>query len=116
MRVINKKTKKVVVQKLEKATTVWKRLKGLLGRKSLPKGHGLLILRSGNSIHTFFMKFSIDLVFINRKGVVKHIANSVKPWRIVFAPVFGRTDCLELPAGTVKAAGVKLGDILSVEA
>ena len=116
MKVRNTRTDGLLVSQLEKANSFFSRLRGLIGRKSLASGHGFLIPRCGNSIHTFFMKFPIDLVFINRKGFVKHIRHKVKPWRLVIAPILGSTDCIELPAGTAKAKGLKLGDRLRVEA
>ena len=115
-KVTNQTNRKVLVQNLELAHTLSKRIIGLMGRPLLPNGEGLLIKRSGNSIHTFFMKFPIDLVFLNSKGQVKHLAKNIRPWRIVVAPLFSQTDCLELPAGTIENTETKIGDILSVEA
>lgn len=115
-RMINKRTKKVVVTHLEEAKTLKSRIVGLIGRKQLNSGHGLLIYSSGNSIHTFFMKFAIDLVFIDRKGRVRYTKENLKPWRIMVAPLLGNTDCLELPSQTLSSMDIKTGDELYVEA
>ena len=56
------------------------RVKGLIGRRGLPPGRGLLILRC-NAIHTFFMRFAIDATFYDREGRVVKIARNVRPWR-----------------------------------
>ena len=63
--VTNLRTQETIVTQLEVADTLRTRLQGLIGRKELKHGQGMLIKRSGNSIHTFFMKFNIDLIFIN---------------------------------------------------
>ena len=115
-RVINQRTKSVVVEKLENANSFSQRLIGLMGRKDFSNGQGLLIKRSGNSIHTFFMHFAIDVAFVNKDGEVKYTAAAVKPWRIIVAPILTRTDCLELPAGTLSKTDTRIGDTLLVEA
>ncbi|MDZ4678773.1 MAG: DUF192 domain-containing protein [Oligoflexia bacterium] len=115
-KVINNRTNKILVDNLETAKHMSGRLVGLLGRTSLPDGHGLLLKRSGNSIHTFFMKFTIDVAFMDSKGTVKHLAHEVKPWRLIIAPLIFQTDCLELPAGTLKKTDTQKGDSLRVEA
>ncbi len=86
------------------------RLKGLMGRKTLSAGEGLLIVPC-NSIHCMGMKFSIDALFLSREGEVLRVASDVLPGS--FGPmVRGARAVLELPAGTAEAAGVKAGDKL----
>jgi len=114
-RVINSRNSRVLVEKLERATKLKERLVGLIGRPSLEEGHGLWIDRSGNSIHTCLMKFPIDVLFVNKKGEVKHAAAHVKPWRLIFAPLIMPTDVLELPAGTIDRCETRVGDVLRVE-
>ncbi len=114
-RVMNSRTGTAIVDHLEVASNLKSRLVGLIGKPSLPWGHGLLIRRSGNSIHTCFMRFQIDVLFINKSGTIRHLAENIKPWRIIVAPCFETTDCLEIPAGTVKATGTIIGDKVSVE-
>ena len=114
-RVVNARNDSVLVNKLEKASTFSQRLIGLMGRKTLAAGEGLLIRGSGNSIHTCFMRFPIDVAFVTKQGEVKHISSDLKPWRMVIAPVWTLTDCLELPAGTLKNNDTRIGDTLRVE-
>jgi len=73
------------------------RFLGLMGEESLSAGSGLLIT-SCNSVHTFFMRFPIDLVYLNSKGTVLSVNKNMKPWRVGF-PVFGACSVFELPAG-----------------
>ena len=62
------------------ARTLFERIRGLIGVKSLPPGEGLLILRC-NSIHTFFMSFPIDAVFLDRNDRVVKVVRNIRPWR-----------------------------------
>ena len=101
----------VVCDQCGVAATFRARLRGLLGRSGLAPGEGLL-LRPTNSIHTFFMRFPIDVVFLDRNGVVVKRVSNLRPWRVTFAPR-GR-DALELRAGEADARGIRLGDRLAV--
>jgi uncharacterized protein len=114
-RVVNARNGKVLVNRLERARGILSRMQGLIGRQRLEAGDGLWIPRSGNSIHTCFMKFPIDVAFVNCGGIVKYLARDVKPWRLVIAPILFNTDCLELPAGTLQATETRKGDQLRVE-
>lgn len=87
-------------------------MKGLLGRKELPPDEGIL-LRPASSVHTAFMRFPIDVVFLDRNKAIVGIAHAVKPWRGV-AGARGAGAALELPAGTAKAHDLHIGDVLSV--
>jgi uncharacterized membrane protein (UPF0127 family) len=62
------------------ARTLFERIRGLIGVKSLPPGEGLLILRC-NSIHTFFMSFPIDAVFFDGNDRVVKVVRNIRPWR-----------------------------------
>lgn len=87
------------------------RLRGLMFRRSLPEGEGLW-LRPANGIHTHWMHFAIDALFLDGGHTVVYIARSVPPWRIV-PPVGGTKSVLELSAGAGKE--VKAGDRLVFE-
>jgi uncharacterized protein len=78
------------------ADRMWPRMKGLLGRRELASGEGILI-RPTSSIHTFFMRFPIDAVFLSRDGEVLKVAKNVGAWRARFCR--GAHSVLELPAG-----------------
>lgn len=87
------------------------RMRGLLGRASLPSGEGML-LHPAPSIHTAFMRFPVDVLFLDgRMRVIKAVAN-LKPWRMASAPrAWG---ALELAAGEISARGIGLGHRLGV--
>jgi uncharacterized membrane protein (UPF0127 family) len=90
----------VIVEELEVARSSWSRFVGLMGRPALPAGAGLW-LEPCNSIHMFFMRFAIDVLFLDRQNQVKKVMLNLKPWRI--SPiVFGARTTVELPAGTLK--------------
>jgi len=87
------------------------RLRGLLGRTELGAGEGRLI-RPTAAIHTFFMRFAIDVVFIDRAGVVQKVAPALPPWR--FAGSRGAWCALELAAGEAEARDIRPGDRLQL--
>ncbi|MBK9294290.1 MAG: DUF192 domain-containing protein [Oligoflexia bacterium] len=116
MKALNSKNQSILSARLEVANSLYERMKGLMGRKNFSEGQALLIKRSGNSIHTFFMNFPIDLVFIDKRGQVRWVKENVKPWRVVFAPIFVQTDCLELPSGMINKTHTQVGDHIHVEA
>ncbi len=82
---------------------------GLLGRVDLPPGEGLL-LAPCDCIHTFFMRFAIDVVFLDAHGEVIAIHARVPAWRILHRA--GATGVLELAAGAAGDAGLRVGDLL----
>lgn len=88
------------------------RNRGLLGRNNLPPGHALLIAPC-TSIHTWFMRFPIDVIFVKRDGRVVKIRSAVPPWRFVVA--LGAYAVVELPTGAIAQAGVKVHDRLELE-
>lgn len=91
----------------------WLRSKGLLGRRELPEGEGIL-LRPASSIHMAFMRFPIDAVFLARDLTVLKVARDLAPWRIASRR---RAHCvLEVPAGTCRRVGLREGDRLTVAA
>jgi uncharacterized membrane protein (UPF0127 family) len=85
------------------------RLRGLLGRPQLPAGEGLLLRPSG-SIHTWFMSFAIDAVFLDRDFRVVHTTTAMRPWRVAHAR--GARAVLELAAGEAGRRGISVGDRL----
>ena len=87
------------------------RRRGLLGRPSLPRGTALVIAPS-NGVHTFFMKFAIDIAFADRDGRVVKITRGVKPWRVALAR--SGFAVIEMAAGTFDRVGLARGDRLRV--
>ena len=92
------------------ADTFARRARGLLGRKALDPGDGI-VLRPEWSVHTFFMRFPIDVVFADADQVVVSIAANLKPWRT--AVCRGAHEVIELAAGECERLGLKTGDRLA---
>ena len=88
------------------AETPLARMRGLLGRRGLESGEGLL-LRPAPSVHTFFMRFAIDVVFLARDGEVMKVVPSLRPWRTAAAR--RAKAVLELPAGEADRRGIHPG-------
>ena len=88
------------------AETALARLRGLLGRSGLSSGEGML-LRPAASIHTAFMRFPIDAVFLDRENRVVKVAAELAPWRA--AACRGSRTVLELPAGEAARQGLRPG-------
>jgi uncharacterized membrane protein (UPF0127 family) len=88
-------------------------MRGLLGRDVLEQGQGLL-LRPASSIHTFFMRFPIDAVFLDRSLVVVGVHDAIEPWRT--AKQRGAKAVLELAAGESSRRGLAVGDQLTLAA
>jgi uncharacterized membrane protein (UPF0127 family) len=82
------------------------RLVGLLGRRTLAPGEALLLVPC-NNVHTFFMRFAIDVVFVDRRGVILTIVPRLMPWRVAAAK--GAHGCLELAGGTAAGLGLAPG-------
>ena len=95
------------------ADTPRARAVGLLGRASLDPGDGL-ILRPCRMIHTFFMRFPIDVLFLDRGGIVVGMARALKPFRLAWGGWRAHTT-VELPAGTLAAAAVERGARVRIE-
>src|SRR6185437_14177152 len=85
------------------------RTRGLLGRQSLGEGEGLWIVPC-EAVHTFGMRFAIDLVFLDRRNVVRKVRSSVPPWRL--SGCLRARSVLELAAGTLQNTPVHPGDTL----
>lgn len=113
MKMVRLNDKRVIADPCEVAQTLWTRFIGLMGRQGLAQGAGLLI-EPCNSIHTFFMRFAIDVVYLDavttsRDYKVVSIRRNLRPWRMDF-PVFGAKAVLELPSGA--SADLKEGELL----
>jgi uncharacterized membrane protein (UPF0127 family) len=89
------------------------RLVGLLGRRTLPVGEGLHIVPC-NSIHTFFMRFPIDVAFLSTEGQVVKTFHALRPWRATSLYPKARS-VLELPAGALRDSQTQEGDTLVFE-
>jgi len=111
MRIVNVTRDACLATNAARATTIWSRGLGLMGRRHLPIGYGLVI-DPCRGIHTFFMRLAIDVCYVDRSDVVVHVARGVKPWRV--GPVSWRgAYVIELPAGAAEGTGA--GDSLAFE-
>jgi uncharacterized membrane protein (UPF0127 family)/protein-S-isoprenylcysteine O-methyltransferase Ste14 len=93
------------------ADTALARMRGLLGRKALPAGEGIL-LRPASSVHTGFMRFPIDVVFLDDENRVLKIAHALAPWKAAAARK--AKAAVELPAGESQRHGLDVGEKLYV--
>lgn len=94
------------------ANTSATRRTGLLKHERLEPGEGLLISPC-SAVHTFFMKFPIDLVYIDRKKQVRKVRQAVPAWRL--SACFSAHSVIELPAGTVERTRTEPGDQLVID-
>jgi uncharacterized membrane protein (UPF0127 family) len=101
----------IVCERCTVAHRMWPRMRGLLGKPGLDSGEGLLI-RPAPSIHTFFMRFPIDVVFLSRQGEVLKVAERVPPWRA--RSCRHSYAVLELAAGEAGRRGIAVGDRLDI--
>jgi uncharacterized protein len=101
----------VVCERAVVADRALRRMRGLLGRRTLPAGEGML-LRPAPSVHTAFMRFPIDVLFLDKDLVVVKVAAHLRPWRATSAS--SARAVLELAAGESGARGVEVGDRLEL--
>jgi len=120
VQLINDRTRKPVAETVELAETRTARRRGLLGRECLPEGAALMLIPCF-AVHTAFIRFAIDLVFIDRDGRVVRTVSRIAPWRIAIA--WRARAVIELPAGHLESLArrsskseggspVKIGDRL----
>jgi len=107
----NVRSGRTVASHIELALDSRSRRRGLLGRDTLDRGAALIIAPC-SSIHTLFMRFAIDVVFVARDGRVLKTYSTLVPWRIALS--IGAFAVIELPAGTIAQADAKPGDTLQL--
>lgn len=108
----------VLCENLEDAGGVAGQARGLLGRDGLERGHGMLFARGRFEpfmwMHMFFMRFAIDIVFLDRTHHVVRISHNLKPWR-VSPVVFGACLALELESGAAATSQTVVGDLIRID-
>lgn len=102
----------ILISQLKEARSLKDRTVGLLGKSSLSADEALWIHHC-NSIHTFFMKFSIDCVFLDKTLKVKAVHSEVSPWKLIL-PVWGARSVIEMNSGRAADLDIKVGDQLYV--
>jgi uncharacterized membrane protein (UPF0127 family) len=110
-RVVNERTGEVVAANVRHAAGPWQSFKGLMFVEGLPDGHGVLF-RPAQGIHTQFMRFPIDVVFLDKRNRVTKIREAMPPWRFDFTFAAG---CIELNPGHARAHDIQTGDTLRFE-
>jgi len=113
VRVTNATRNTILATRCRVASSLRDRAVGLLGTPEVVAGEGLLIERSP-SIHMFFMRYPIDVVFVDRAGLVTRTVSRLRPWRVVWW-ARGARDCIELRAGALEGTGTAAGDQLAFE-
>lgn len=114
MRVFNETRQVPLITRGRLANTFWLRLRGLLGTDALQKEEGL-ILAGEKSIHTLFMKFPIDVVYVNKQYQVIRTDVNMVPYRL--GPFIAQSAyILEMPVGTIAHTATEVGDQLRFEA
>ena len=113
MHVINQTRNVELITQGRLADSFWLRLRGLLGASPLQQGEGL-ILAGEKSIHTLFMGFPIDVVYVNKDFEVIRTQSNMVPYRL--GPfVLQSAYVLEMPVGTIDTTDTKVGDKLQFE-
>src|SRR5438105_2212327 len=110
-RVTNQRNGAVLGDAIGEAQGAWGGFMGLMFKKTLPEGHGL-VFRPARGIHTNFMRFPIDLVFFDRDQRVTRVRPKMPPWRLDFTNAAG---VIEMPAGSAALSDVQPGDQLVFE-
>lgn len=112
MKALNVSKKTVIVSDLKEAAEFFQRLIGLMGRGRLENNEGLWMARC-KAIHTFFMRFPIDVVFLDGDFIVKKTVQGLRPFRPGVSCRHAKS-VLELPEGTIERAQIQIGDRVTI--
>ncbi|MBO8126921.1 MAG: DUF192 domain-containing protein [Firmicutes bacterium] len=112
-RVVNATRGVELASSAQVAASFLERLVGLLGRKGLHPGEGLII-QPCNSVHTFLMRFPIDVLFLDAEGTIVHMWSEMPPNRATWV-VWAAKRVVELPAGTLLATGTRPGERVEIQ-
>jgi uncharacterized membrane protein (UPF0127 family) len=112
-KLFNKTKNQVLAEKLDIATSFVARSKGLLTHTHLAQDEGLWIKPCG-SIHTFFMKFTIDAAFVDRDLKVQAVYRKLRPWKLAWPMSFAAQSVFELSSGRLDETRTEIGDQLYV--
>ncbi len=107
-----KNQNEILLTELCEAKTFSQRLQGLLGSKPLTENQGLLIYKC-RSVHTCFMTFPIDCIFVDDQFEIKSLVKNLKPWRLSQVS-WGASSVIEVAAGQVERLNLKVGEVLHV--
>jgi hypothetical protein len=113
MQIINKTKNTILAKELIFADTPLKRMKGLLGKEEFKQGQALII-KPCNSIHTCFMHFTIDVIFVDDNNKIVKVISRLKPWHFGGLYIWAKF-CIELPAGTINSSLTTEGDSITLD-
>lgn len=112
LKIKNTRTNEILVERMYKADTIFTKMKGLLGRKDMSFDEGMLIC-GARQIHMFFMKFAIDVIFLDKNFRIIKIYRRFKPFRI--SGYFLKAKyVLELKSGILDEKDTQVGDVLEI--
>ena len=111
-RVVIRDNGRILLDKAEVALGGWERTRGLMGRKGLRPSEGLLIPHC-RAVHTFFMLFPIDVVYLSKENCVAKIVDELPSCRL--SACLRARSVLEMPAGWARKAGLRAGHALAFE-
>lgn len=111
MRISNRTRDTVLGTRVARASTWWSRLRGFIGRPEPRQGEGILLVRC-DAIHTWWMAFALDVLFLDERGRVLDVVRSLAPWKGI-RRVPGARYVLEVPVGTIDSSETQVGDELS---
>ncbi len=112
-KLIQKKTNQIIVEDLRIATGLLSRAIGLLGRKSVNPGSGIMFPKC-RSIHTHFMMFPIDIIFIDDQNRITELSEYLKPWKILIAKNKESRHIIEIAAGSIEKDKLTIGSQLEL--
>lgn len=113
VKVINQRSGQVIAENILYANSMYKRFIGLMGKNEINHNEGVF-LTPCNSIHMMFMKFPLDIIFLDRKNKVIHITENIKPWQISRI-VFKAQSVLEVMAGKARETDLQVGDKIEIK-
>ncbi len=108
-----KKYDRVLISEVRIAKNFFERFLGLMGKKNITQ-RDVIVFPNCNSIHTFFMRENIDVIFVSASGIVTSIFYSLRPWKLLL-PQKHAAHCIEMPCEESKKLGISEGDSLVCE-
>lgn len=107
IKLLKAENKEIILDEIEIADTIWKRFSGLMFKKKIPSNKGML-LRPSNSVHTFFMKFPIDVIFVDKNDQVIRVVPNMQPYRI--SPIVFKSTYIIESRPNILSKKLKVGD------
>lgn len=111
-KVVLKKNGQPILDNCFIATSFFSRFLGLMGKKSLSENFAVYFPRC-SSIHTFFVRIPLDVIFVDANKKVIKIIESLQPWKVI-PPIKGAKDVFEMKTGEIKRLGFSMGDLIEL--